>query len=48
MSRLRILLLLGSVVLAGCVLPPKEAPRPRQLAGDSVGLTGAAAATQAG
>src|SRR5579863_2988504 len=43
MSRLKILLLLGSVVFAGCVLPPKEAPRPRQLMSDAVGLTGAAA-----
>jgi NodT family efflux transporter outer membrane factor (OMF) lipoprotein len=43
MSHLKILLLLGSVVFAGCVLPPKEAPRPRQLASDAVGLTGAAA-----
>jgi outer membrane protein TolC len=43
MSRLKILLLMGSVVFAGCVLPPKEAPRPRQLASDAVGLTGAAA-----
>jgi NodT family efflux transporter outer membrane factor (OMF) lipoprotein len=43
MSRLKILLLLGSIVFAGCVLPPKEAPRPRQLASDTVGLTGAVA-----
>jgi len=39
----RILSLLGSVVFAGCVLPPKEAPHPPQLASDGVGLTGAAA-----
>src|SRR3984893_13617010 len=39
MSRLKILLLVSSVIFAaGCVLPPKEAPRPRQLASDSVGL----------
>src|SRR5258707_4730100 len=41
--RIKILLLLGSVVFAGCVLPPKEAPHPQQLANDSVGLTGVAA-----
>ncbi len=43
MPHLKLLLLLGCVLFAGCVLPPKEAPRPRQLAGDAVGLTGAAA-----
>ncbi|MGC1522790.1 MAG: TolC family protein, partial [Steroidobacteraceae bacterium] len=42
MFRLKILLLLSSVVFASCVLPPKEAPRPRQLASESVGLTGVA------
>jgi NodT family efflux transporter outer membrane factor (OMF) lipoprotein len=41
--RTRILLLLSSVVFAGCVLPPKEAPHPPQLANDSVGLSGVAA-----
>lgn len=43
MRHLKFLLLLASLVFAGCVLPPKEAPRPRQLAGDAVGLTGVAA-----
>jgi NodT family efflux transporter outer membrane factor (OMF) lipoprotein len=41
--RIKILLLLGSVLFAGCVLPPKETPHPRQLVNDSVGLTGVAA-----
>jgi NodT family efflux transporter outer membrane factor (OMF) lipoprotein len=41
--RFKIWLLMGSVMLAGCVLPPKEAPHPRQLANDNVGLTGVAA-----
>ena len=40
---LKIWLLLSSVVFAGCVLPPKEAPHPRPLANDTVGLTGVAA-----
>src|ERR1700691_6713520 len=44
MSRLKILLLVSSVIFAaGGALPPKEAPRARQLASDAVGLTGAAA-----
>ncbi|HEY2035849.1 MAG TPA: efflux transporter outer membrane subunit [Steroidobacteraceae bacterium] len=35
--------LTSAVVLAGCALPPpKEAPHPRQLANDNVGLTGVA------
>jgi NodT family efflux transporter outer membrane factor (OMF) lipoprotein len=38
------LLLLSSLVFAGCVLPPKEDPHPRQLAQDSVGLSGVAVA----
>lgn len=33
-------LLLGTVFLAGCVLPPKEAAHPRQLTNDTVGLSG--------
>jgi NodT family efflux transporter outer membrane factor (OMF) lipoprotein len=41
--RFKIWLLMGSVMLAGCVLPPKEAPHPRQLANDNVGLSGVAA-----
>jgi NodT family efflux transporter outer membrane factor (OMF) lipoprotein len=41
--RIKILLLLSSVLFAGCVLPPKETPHPRQLANDRVGLTGVAA-----
>jgi len=41
--RFKIWLLMGSVMLAGCVLPPKETPHPRQLANDNVGLTGVAA-----
>src|SRR5579863_3762811 len=40
---LKIWLLMSSVVFAGCVLPPKEAPHPRPLANDAVGLTGVAA-----
>src|SRR6266436_5388596 len=40
---LKILLLMSFVALSGCVLPPKETPHPRQLANDSVGLTGVAA-----
>src|SRR5580700_982448 len=40
---LKIWLLISSVVFAGCVLPPKEAPHPRPLANDAVGLTGVAA-----
>jgi NodT family efflux transporter outer membrane factor (OMF) lipoprotein len=35
-----ILLLMSTVFFAGCVLPPKEAEHPRQLAADNVGLTG--------
>jgi NodT family efflux transporter outer membrane factor (OMF) lipoprotein len=33
-------LLLGTMFLAGCVLPPKEAAHPRQLTNDIVGLSG--------
>ncbi len=40
--RITMSLLLGAAVLAGCVLPPKEAPHPQALAGDTVGLTGVA------
>src|SRR5579863_3513079 len=40
---LKIWLLMSSVVFAGCVLPPKEAPHPRPLANDTVGLSGVAA-----
>src|ERR1700692_3114962 len=36
----KMLLLLSSVLFAGCVLPPKEDPHPRQLANDNVGLSG--------
>ncbi len=35
-------LLLAGVLLAGCVLPPKEASHPAALADTRVGLTGAA------
>ena len=35
-------ILLGTLAFAGCVLPPKETPHPAKLAGDDVGLTGAA------
>src|ERR1700682_5822784 len=45
--RIKILLLLSSVLFAGCVLPPKESPHPRQLANDNVGLAGVAAAPAA-
>jgi NodT family efflux transporter outer membrane factor (OMF) lipoprotein len=38
-----LLLLLGTALLAGCVLPPKESPHPRTMASDEVGLTGATA-----
>jgi len=41
--RFKVWSLMGSVMLAGCVLPPKETPHPRQLANDNVGLTGVAA-----
>src|SRR5258708_17681502 len=42
--RIKPLFWLSAVVFAGCVLPPpKEAPHPRQLANDNVGLTGVAA-----
>jgi NodT family efflux transporter outer membrane factor (OMF) lipoprotein len=42
--RIKLLSLMSSVVvLAGCVLPPRESPHPRQLANDSVGLSGVAA-----
>lgn len=34
-------LLLGTMFLTGCVLPPRESPHPRTLAQDSVGLSGA-------
>ena len=34
-------LLLVSVLLAGCVLPPKESSHPEALANTRVGLTGA-------
>ena len=39
----RFALLLCALVFAGCVLPPKEARHPQELAGDGLGLTGAAA-----
>lgn len=42
--RVKLLSLMSSaVVLAGCVLPPRESPHPRQLADDGVGLSGVAA-----
>jgi NodT family efflux transporter outer membrane factor (OMF) lipoprotein len=41
--RFKNLLLMSSLLFAGCVLPPKEAEHPRPLAKDSVGLTGVAA-----
>jgi NodT family efflux transporter outer membrane factor (OMF) lipoprotein len=40
--RLKALLLLGTVVFAGCVLPPKDAPHPRTLVDNDVGLRGIA------
>jgi NodT family efflux transporter outer membrane factor (OMF) lipoprotein len=40
--RLRSLLLLGTLVFASCVTPPKEDPHPRKLANQDVGLIGAA------
>ena len=40
--RVTIFLLVGPLLLAGCVLPPKESSHPRQLANDGVGLNGAA------
>ncbi len=41
--RIQGLLLLFAAALAGCVLPPKEAPHPDQLTNDRVGLAGIAA-----
>jgi NodT family efflux transporter outer membrane factor (OMF) lipoprotein len=41
--RTAIALLLSTVVFTGCVLPPKETAHPRELTGEAVGLTGAAA-----
>lgn len=41
--RIQSLLLLFAAALAGCVLPPKEAPHPEQLTNDRVGLAGVAA-----
>jgi NodT family efflux transporter outer membrane factor (OMF) lipoprotein len=38
--RVHALLLLGTVAFSGCVLPPKEAPHPRALANEEVGLRG--------
>ena len=40
--RITISLLLGTALLAGCVLPPKESPHPQALEGDRVGLSGVA------
>lgn len=40
--RLKALLLVGSVAVAGCVLPPKETSHPRPLSSEQAGLTGAA------
>jgi NodT family efflux transporter outer membrane factor (OMF) lipoprotein len=40
--RLKAWLLLGTVVFAGCVLPPKETAHPPTLVNHDVGLTGAA------
>ncbi|HEX4240078.1 MAG TPA: efflux transporter outer membrane subunit [Steroidobacteraceae bacterium] len=37
-------MLVGALLAAGCVLPPKEAPRPRSLQADRIGLTGSAVA----
>src|ERR1700688_4276236 len=39
---IKMLLLLSSLVFAGCVLPPKEDPHPLPLAQDNVGLSGVA------
>jgi NodT family efflux transporter outer membrane factor (OMF) lipoprotein len=41
--RITIALLMSSVFLTGCVLPPKETAHPRELTGEAVGLTGMAA-----
>jgi len=35
-----ILMLVAAASLAGCVLPPRDAPHPRQLQSDRLGLTG--------
>jgi NodT family efflux transporter outer membrane factor (OMF) lipoprotein len=40
--RTLMLIVMSCVFFAGCVLPPKEASHPRQLAHDAVGLTGVA------
>ena len=40
--RFTALVLLGTVVFTGCVTPPKEAPHPRALSNQNVGLSGAA------
>ena len=40
--RITTLLFAGSLLLAGCVTPPKESPHPTPLAKDTVGLTGLA------
>jgi NodT family efflux transporter outer membrane factor (OMF) lipoprotein len=40
--RLKALPLLGALLVAGCVTPPKETLHPQKLANDAVGLTGAA------
>jgi NodT family efflux transporter outer membrane factor (OMF) lipoprotein len=41
--RIKLALLLSTLVFTGCVLPPKESPHPRELMGETVGLTGVAA-----
>ncbi|MDB6084395.1 MAG: hypothetical protein JWN43_2276 [Gammaproteobacteria bacterium] len=40
--RIKMWILLSSVLFAGCVLPPKESPHPREIASDGVGLSGVA------
>jgi NodT family efflux transporter outer membrane factor (OMF) lipoprotein len=40
--RLKALMLLGTALFAGCVLPPKETAHPRTLVNEDVGLTGTA------
>jgi hypothetical protein len=39
----KVALLLSTLVFAGCVLPPEEAPHYRELTGGALGLSGVAA-----
>jgi NodT family efflux transporter outer membrane factor (OMF) lipoprotein len=45
--RAKVAVLLSTLVFAGCVLPPKEAPHYRELTGSALGLSGVAAAPAA-